>query len=30
MLRSLKGRQRVIALVLIAVFAQIARNWLVL
>jgi uncharacterized membrane protein YbhN (UPF0104 family) len=29
-LRSLQGRQRVIALVLIAVFAQIARNWLVL
>ena len=30
MLRSLDGRKRVIALVLIAVFAQIARNWLVL
>jgi uncharacterized membrane protein YbhN (UPF0104 family) len=29
-LRSLEGRKRVIALVLIAVFAQIARNWLVL
>ncbi|MEO8687738.1 MAG: hypothetical protein ABI611_05915 [Solirubrobacteraceae bacterium] len=29
-LRSLDGRKRVIALVLIAVFAQIARNWLVL
>jgi uncharacterized membrane protein YbhN (UPF0104 family) len=29
-LRSLEGRSRVIALVLIAVFAQIARNWLVL
>jgi uncharacterized membrane protein YbhN (UPF0104 family) len=29
-LRSLQGRKRVIALVLIAVFAQIARNWLVL
>lgn len=29
-LRSLDGRTRVIALVLIAVFAQIARNWLVL
>jgi hypothetical protein len=29
-LRSLDGRNRVIALVLIAVFAQIARNWLVL
>jgi uncharacterized membrane protein YbhN (UPF0104 family) len=29
-LRSLRGRNRVIALVLVAVFAQIARNWLVL
>jgi uncharacterized membrane protein YbhN (UPF0104 family) len=29
-LRSMEGRKRVIALVLIAVFAQIARNWLVL
>jgi uncharacterized membrane protein YbhN (UPF0104 family) len=29
-LRSLRGRKRVVALVLIAVFAQIARNWLVL
>jgi uncharacterized membrane protein YbhN (UPF0104 family) len=29
-LRSLQGRKRIIALVLIAVFAQIARNWLVL
>ena len=29
-LRSLQGRKRVIALVLVAVFAQIARNWLVL
>lgn len=29
-LRSLQGRKRVVALVLIAVFAQIARNWLVL
>jgi len=29
-LRSLDGRSRVIALVLVAVFAQIARNWLVL
>jgi len=29
-LRSLDGRTRVIALVLVAVFAQIARNWLVL
>jgi uncharacterized membrane protein YbhN (UPF0104 family) len=29
-LRSLDGRTRVIALVLIAVFAQVARNWLVL
>jgi hypothetical protein len=29
-LRSLNGRSRVIALVLIAVFAQIARNWMML
>src|SRR5215212_9001245 len=29
-LRSLDGRNRVIALVLVAVFCQIARNWLVL
>src|SRR3954471_17306172 len=29
-LRSLDGRTRVVVLVLIAVFAQIARNWLVL
>jgi hypothetical protein len=29
-LRSLGGRTRVIALVLVAVFAQIARNWLML
>src|SRR5215210_3103742 len=29
-LRSLDGRNRVIALVLLAVFCQIARNWLVL
>jgi uncharacterized membrane protein YbhN (UPF0104 family) len=29
-LRSLEGRNRVVALVLVAVFAQIARNWLVL
>jgi hypothetical protein len=29
-LRSLKGRNRVVALVLLAVLAQIARNWLVL
>jgi uncharacterized membrane protein YbhN (UPF0104 family) len=29
-LRSLDGRNRVVALVLVAVFAQIARNWLVL
>lgn len=29
-LRSLQGRKRVLALVLVAVFAQIARNWLVL
>jgi uncharacterized membrane protein YbhN (UPF0104 family) len=29
-LRSLRGRNRVVALVLIAVVAQIARNWLVL
>jgi uncharacterized membrane protein YbhN (UPF0104 family) len=29
-LRSLKGRGRVISLVLVAVFAQIARNWLAL
>jgi uncharacterized membrane protein YbhN (UPF0104 family) len=29
-LRSLDGRSRVVALVLIAVFAQIARNWLAL
>ena len=29
-LRSLEGRTRVLAFVLVAVFAQIARNWLVL
>lgn len=29
-LRSLHGRTRIVALVLVAVFAQIARNWLVL
>jgi hypothetical protein len=29
-MRSLEGRNRVIALVLVAVFAQIARNWLML
>ena len=29
-LRSLRGRNRVIALVLVAVFAQILRNWLML
>jgi len=29
-LRSLQGRKRVLALVLVAVFCQIARNWLVL
>jgi uncharacterized membrane protein YbhN (UPF0104 family) len=29
-LRSLHGRSRVIALILVAVFAQIARNWLML
>jgi uncharacterized membrane protein YbhN (UPF0104 family) len=29
-LRSLDGRSRIIALILIAVFAQIARNWLAL
>jgi uncharacterized membrane protein YbhN (UPF0104 family) len=29
-LRSLEGRRRVIVLVVVAVFAQIARNWLVL
>ena len=29
-LRSLDGRSRIVALVLIAVFAQIARNWLAL
>ena len=29
-LRSLDGRTRVVALVLVAVFAQIARNWLML
>jgi uncharacterized membrane protein YbhN (UPF0104 family) len=29
-LRSLEGRNRVVALMLVAVFAQIARNWLVL
>jgi hypothetical protein len=29
-LRSLRGRNRVIALILVAVFSQIARNWLML
>jgi uncharacterized membrane protein YbhN (UPF0104 family) len=29
-LRSVKGRSRIFALVLVAVFAQIARNWLML
>jgi uncharacterized membrane protein YbhN (UPF0104 family) len=29
-LRSLHGRNRVVALILVAVFAQIARNWLML
>jgi hypothetical protein len=29
-MRSLEGRNRVIALVLVAVFAQIARNWMML
>jgi uncharacterized membrane protein YbhN (UPF0104 family) len=29
-LRSLNGRNRVIGLILVAVFAQIARNWIVL
>jgi uncharacterized membrane protein YbhN (UPF0104 family) len=29
-LRSMRGRTRVVALVLVAVFAQIARNWLML